>query len=331
MSEALPDRYDAAALQTVLRALERRIDAMPGAAPPARAASAPEPTSLALRFPSGGTYGGAADPRVAEAAAISEAVAADGAQRFRIGAGLVLPPLMRSPICRVSPAGVVPSPSPWDVDVVVFGAFARVPHALGAPPRQFRRLQAFDDRGPIAQRVDAAGGSKLSGALRLDVDFFPVFGRTPEDVELALKHFVGFAGAGSAVSTFGFSTTSFVDYENPDLAREHAAALVTTDESFGGVVVTCAWGLGALAHVLTGTSGGGGALQLRYGSGPLGGRTFSTVYQEDPRLNAPLPWGGPSMAGVFIDKDAPVTLSALLADGTRVALSRGAIAWEIAL
>ncbi len=223
-----------------------------------------------------------------------------------------------------------PTSNPIDVSILVFGLYlAGIPHQLGRVPTWMRPVAGCDDMGPVGQLLKAGGGTKLSGNLYCDVDFIPLFGRTPEDIELAAKHMVGFAGAGATSPFQLVSLTTLAYYENTNLPRDAAARMVTTDKSFSGLLLTTAWGLNAFQWSIGQTTSGGGAYAHRYGAAPLFKSGWATVLDEHVRMSAPLPRIGKSMAGVLVDKDAPITLDALLADGTRAFLSQGSVEWEM--
>lgn len=347
--EAFPERYEPVQLEAIIRAAlnglvtsgplisgreNNRVDDWP---------SYDSVRRLSLS-PLAGPLGGAEDARLARAAVVDgSGLAASGrAQRFRFESGLRLRPILQMPRDWYG-SYIDQTPAYTTVGTafmsrkVVFGAIVtRIPHNLGRIPERWWPAGSANERGPMGQRLVARGGAGAVVAdgknVRLDVDFLPVLGLEPVDIELRLKHLFGFTDGSSTVSDHGFSAatglggaTKLGSLSGAAVLTAIAGELVTTDKVFGGLLLTTAWGLTAaqLAHgfLTTNPPSAGDATVWE-----------STTHQTrdpvsslaDAMVNSPVPGLGKSL-GAIEALDSTLTVQDSFDDGVAIVLERGSV------
>lgn len=333
--EGLPEKYDPEQLASTLRQAFGQVSthlATPAPAPasPAAAARYPDWTNVKrIAIASAlGAYGGSADARVAypttyEGGGLSR----DGqAQRFRFDTGVQLPPMIRLPLRTnswvvFSPFLMVHGPglSRLSFGVVVPG----IRHDLRRIPERVTSRSSAGRTGPSGQLVKTGGDASyypIGTNTRADIDFVPVFGRTPEDVEYQLKHLFSFTGGlfgqDDLVGTFPDASV----FENPTLLRSFASELVTTEDRFGGILLATAWGMQTVQAGVD-VSDAGGPVVGKDGATAWLRNSVNTV--PDGMVACALPdLGGKALFSLPITN---ATLSTYLGTGLRLVLSQGTV------
>jgi hypothetical protein len=321
--EGLPSTYDPVAINSLLRTAFddlSRTD-LPPVTPVTQTGTWPRPETsniIGLNYRTGALQT-LADGRFAAATLTRNTGALGEIQRFRFPEGIELRPLFVGPTCAFAFIEALPAVASFNQ--VVWGRFVTgIPHSLARLPERVLWRGSADDRGPRGQRVIARDGSLLSGNVRCDVDFVPVFAQDRTDVFRFLKHFVPFAGGENRVDdTLAGGVLNNTNLEVADLADGLANELVTTATTFGGFLVTTAWGITAWAQVARQYDNA----IFRESSIIVTGITVDPINgRPDPMLSAVLPYVGKSLYATPLVDD---TFANYFANATRLVLTAGSV------
>lgn len=327
---AMPAQYDPDA---IVKGFRDFADALGQSVEPEPTSTADpqsdEPTGLSI-FGQSGTYGGAQDPRVAGSVSRWSSANVNNSARERFSlhvSSFTLPPLLRAPMLNVWAIAGTP-----DLTVAFGMLVPRIPHQLGRVPTRARALGSFDSSGNRdGQRVRVAGGTILTAGqnLRVDIDFIPVFGSSPEAIERNLKHLFGFWDGTTVQSEHAFDSNVAPSgagdntFESPSFLREVSASLVTSRSSFGGLLVATTWGLTTF-----------NAAVHRVVAGAVVHEREATVLRDpvtgqlDAMALCPLPAIGKSLAGIVVPA-ASGSLAVMLANGFTLQMDVGSVDFEV--
>lgn len=346
--DGFPDKYDADQASAAVRQLEQDLrkeisdsrDDMERAIPDVPDAPVvPTYTQvrrLSLRNRSG-TYGGEQDPRVADVEQVSgRGLSANGRfQRFRFGLGTQLVPFATGGVCNTDFAWVGPGVNVYTgaaspVPVIAATVVTRIPHALGRLPERCVARMSSGRKGPSGQRVEVTGGSygspwQSGSNVRADVDFIPVLGVEPDDIERVLKHLVGFGDGSSRLSEHGFAAAGTYAaasrLENPDLHRALSGELVTTEDTFGGLLILTTWGFASWQQNQAGFSA---VAPANGGWRGLAGVSDPVTLKEDMMAAIALPEIGKSACALGLPSGAG-SLQTIFDTGFQVSLMAGTV------
>jgi hypothetical protein len=337
--EGLPEKYSADAVASTIRTslgvVEEHLEAIGAPTPLARAASSrpsryDDVRRISLTYQSG-TYGGAADPRVALPTVQGVGLSADGyTQRFRFDVGTELRPFTRFAIRDIgwlhqhTMAGDFGAYASFaGIPLIGFGALVpHIRHDLGRIPEFCIRRGSSSRQGPVGQLVVTTGGASLltvGTKIRCLFDFIPLFGITAQDIELQLKSLLTFTGADHNFDDLGGLLPDASFMENPTVLKGYASDLVTTEDHFGGLLVATTWGLPTLQAIAAGANM---AIQAAgYESAQAWTRDGLTTLLDQNAVIAVREFGslyGMRLAGAG-------ALSALQSAGLKLGLTRGSV------
>lgn len=302
--EAMPEQYNAeqvtASVRQVMEPVQEqvseqqkaidaiRIPTVPGIMPP----DYRNVKTLYLKDRGGG-ISTPDDFRVKSVDRVSGSGLAAGQQRFRIEPILDLMPLFTAPMLDYSFINFVDSWPPNQDGAALVGMqpvwftcgalLGNIPHDLGRIPEFFYGSRSSGRDGPTGQKVlhkiTSGGDTTLpdNTPLVCEFDFIPIFGVEKIDIERILKSMFSFLTTGVDPSSehqiddstgAAKLTTSFM---GPSFSENILRDMLTTDKTFGGILVATSWGLptfGAGA-VTRAVSGGWDAQSWDQVSGPL--------------------------------------------------------------
>lgn len=338
-SEGFPDQYAPEDADVALREVDRRLTeeiaavretAIPAAVSPFE--GYPRYTNvreLVVRRQTG-LYGGDGDPRFGFVSDVQGSGQSGPWQRFRFGPGTTVNPLLRGPVDLESWAYIhgvgyfaVPAKEAMAMGLYVSG----IPHGLGRLPEFWIKAPSSTSRGPAGQRLEVVGGTQAAPyaagtPIRADLDFVPILGREPADIQRALKHLVGFGDGAATASEHSFDDLAGTSpggtiFEDPDLLGRHASDMVTTDRLFGGVLLMTVWGLPAFQGTYGYHDVGAEAWEHQTGAirDPVTGA-------DDQMASCPVPGLGKSL---YFAQMAQITLQNLFANGFSVSLRAGSV------
>lgn len=302
--EAMPEQYNAeevtAAVRQVVepiqdqvgetqKQLDRiKVPTIPGILPP-------DYTNVKRLYLSdrGGGVSTPDDFRVKSVERVDGSGLAAGMQRFRIEPILDLNPIFTAPMLDWSFINFVDAWPPSQDGAALIGLqpvwftcgalLGNIPHDLGRIPEFFYGSRSSGRDGPTGQKVlhkiDSGGDTNLADNTPLvcEFDFIPIFGTEKIDIERMLKSMFSFLITGTDPNSehqiddgtgAAKLTTSFM---GPSLSENILRDMLTTDKTFGGILVATSWGLptfGAGA-VTRAASGGWDAQSWDQVSGPL--------------------------------------------------------------
>ncbi len=290
--------------------------------------------AIAYRNPSG-IYGTATDPRIATASKVSGdgRAFASREERFRIERGVTLVPLCILPHATADTAGPVDKARRVLMGAVVTG----IKHGFGyALPQGVILRASADAEGPIAQKVEIAGGTAntlVAGyangeRVRCEIDFIPILGRTTLDIRRKMEFLFQFTSGVAATGEFDWALpagpTGQRYFDGTALPEAVISELVTTRSTFGGILVATHWGLGSFVSTSAFYSGApANTLNLEGTTARLGDTIQG--HQEIMACAATTVPGKAFYAFRVNPWQVTITLQDIFNDGLRLFLAEGSI------
>ncbi len=358
--EGFQEKWNAEEANAAVQALVQQLEDRQTTSPVGQAADATGLPSwdnvrrLTLNYRALGTMGDTPDPRAASVAAYDGSGLSGSYQRFRFDVGTRLPPMMWLP---TSTQGWLRIQAMAGNLFALFGAGAEkatvfglivtgIPHDLGRMPEFCVARSSSGPNGPTGQRCAINGGTHTapfaSGTnVALDMDFIPLLGQSPLDIERQLKFLFSFGDGSSTTSEHGFGDVpglaippAFNRFDSAEFLAEVLSDLVTTEETFGGILLTTMWGQQTLSSIPTGlNSTGGEIINPPSGTDIWDGNSWAVFPMEDdvtsqriPQMSSTLPGLGKSLGVLMMDLgNSYATPQAMLSNGLTVALENGSV------
>jgi hypothetical protein len=325
----LPARYDAAAVSKAIEDLARDMERKPPALETPAFPSilkAPFPSytetlklGLDYRHLNAGSYGSENDPRISYVRSTRGSGLRSGVERFRFETGTKVFPLLRLPTEQGSAVAV-------DIQVAFGLLVVGVPHRLNRLPEFVLLRSSATERGPAGQKLQITGGAASLGSgyvsgdmVRADLDFVPILGQTQDDIESKLRYLFHFETGATPFGTFDYSDGGFSDFELPKLEARYLAEMVTTEETFSGILLVTSWGLPTFQGGWSEFAGGALTAEV------ITHRVFDTIQgHPDQMVSCHLVGLGKSLWAMRVPRAAGA-LQAIFDDGLELTLQGGSV------